>query len=135
MYSVFDDIQLWICRNCNTYWHCNLCPFCARPDCRFILSDDQMTQLLDAVSLINVDDVDDVDNVDDIKIDDSYKESFEYKQYQFCNEILSMLPWYVPSRLMIQACWFSLYLKKSVDPNIEIAMEFFKREYQRISVR
>jgi hypothetical protein len=88
-----------------------------------------MTQLLDAVSLINVEDV------DDIKIDDSYKESVEYKQYQFCNEILSMLPWYVPSRLMIQACWFSLYLKKSVDPNIEIAMEFFKREYQRISVR
>ena len=131
MSTVFDDIQLWICTKCNTYWHCNSCPFCARPDCRLILSDDQTTQLMDAVSLIDINDIED-EEMDD---EQSYRESVEYREYQFCNEILSMLTWYVPSRLMIQACWFSLYLKKSVDPKIEIAMELFKREYHRISVR
>ena len=130
-HDILDDIHLWICSNCNTYWHCNSCPFCdrsGRSDCRLLLSDDQTKQLIDAVSLINID-------IDDEDLDDaqSYAESVEsYREYQFYNDILPMLSWYVPNQLLTQACWFSLYLKKSVDPQIAIVMDLFKLEYKRV---
>jgi len=80
---------------------------------------------MDAVCLINVDiDDDDLEDMDD---------SESYRTCQFYNDILPMLPWYVPSRLMIQACWFSLSYNPPYNPKIAIAMDLFEREYQYAS--
>lgn len=129
--QVFEDIEdinikLWIC--CNSYWCSNdilECPNCSRTGYRLILNDKQKSQLMDAVFLINVD-------IDDDDLEDM-ADAESYRACQFYNDILPMLPWYVPSRLMIQACWFSLSSNTSCNPQIAIAMDLFEREYQYAS--
>ena len=125
------NIRLWTCRYCcNFYWRSNdiiNCPNCSRTGCRLILNDDQKTQLMNAVSLITIDI--DEDDLEDMSMDDAES----YRACQFYNDILPMLKWYVPSRLMIQACWFSLRSNTTYNPQITIAMDLFEREYEYAS--
>lgn len=124
------DIRLCRCRYCNFYWRSNYilnCPNCSRTNYHLILTDVQTNQLMDAVFLITVH-VDD-DDLEKMSMDDSES----YKAFQFYNDILPMLPWYVPSRLMIQACWFSLSSNSTYNPQIKIAMDLLESEYEYAS--
>jgi hypothetical protein len=115
------DHPLWSCEDCDTRWRAHermRCPGCAcQVGDRFVLNEDQTSDLLDA--LVGLDG--DVTSWDE--------QSWDYAMWEFRNLMRIHVPWYdMNSRQTIQACYEAL-CARAPHPKIAFAVAFFQDDY------
>jgi len=115
------DHPLWSCSDCDTVWRsheCMRCPGCAREvGSRFILNEEQTSDLLDAV----------VDLDESVPTWDEQKK--DHAMWEFRNLLRTHVPWYdMNSRQTIQACYEAL-CARAQHLKILFAISFFQDEY------
>ena len=112
---------LWSCHECDTVWRAHeltRCPGCARQvGHRFVLSEEQTDDLLDA--LVELDG--DAASWND--------DAWDLAMWKFRNLIRTHAPWYdMNSRQTIQACYEAL-CAQAPHPKIAFAIDFFHDDY------
>ena len=111
---------IWSCVNCNIDWRSHvepLCPVCACQGTRFVLNEEQMRDLVEAVSHIGMDTF-------------TYThETWELEMWSFLNLLQRHAPWYkMSSRRIIQACYEALRVSNK-HPKTTLAISFFEEQY------